>query len=134
MSRHEREVLPVSRHERETVTTSHYDDFALRRRPSISTTSHYGDLPFRRPPITTPFHFDDLPLRRPSISTTSHYDETFLTRSPRHTRLFDHTHARKRLLFSLPSQLVAFLILKADHCVFSKILQIITEVSAYCRL
>ena len=53
VSRHEREVVPVSRHERETVTTSHYDDFALRRRPSISMTFHY--------------------------------DETFSTRSPRHT-------------------------------------------------
>ena len=51
VSRHEREVVPVSRHERETVTTSHYDDFAL---------------------------------RRPSISITFHYDETFLTRSPLH--------------------------------------------------
>ena len=51
VSRHEREVVPVSRHERETVTTSHYDDFALRRRPSISMTFHYDETFLTRSPL-----------------------------------------------------------------------------------
>ena len=48
-----REVVPVSRHERETVTTSHYDDFALRRRPSISMTFHHDETFLTRSPRHT---------------------------------------------------------------------------------
>ena len=68
MSRHEREVVPVSRHERETVTTFYYDETFLTRSPrhTCSVSYIFGDVFFRREKSS--LNSDN--FRRPEIDLT----------------------------------------------------------------